>query len=114
MGEGGRLEPELIPIGVRCLSNALRFLGMLPGPLEPPPETIVMTQFVGLRASKGGLLHTAASLGARVKRGEVLARIYSVYADERETIRAPLEGTFVRMTTFPSVATGERVATLGV
>ena len=114
IGEGGRLEPDLLPIGVRCLSNALRFLGMLPGALEPPPETVVMTQFVGLRATQGGLLHTAASLGARVTRGEVLARIYTVYGEERETIRAPLDGTFVRMTTFPSVATGERVATLGV
>jgi uncharacterized protein len=114
IGEGGRLEADLVPIGVRCLLNALRFLGMLPGALEPPPETVIMTQFVGLRASTGGLLQTAASLGARVRRGDVLARLYSVYGDERETIRAPLDGTFVRMTTFPSVATGERVATLGV
>ena len=114
IGEGGRLEADLIPIGVRCILNALRFLGMLPGALEPPPETVVMTQFVGLRASKGGLLQTAANLGARVKRGDVLARIDSVYGDEREIIRAPLDGTFVRMTTFPSVAAGERVATLGV
>lgn len=114
IGEGGRLEADLIPIGVRCILNALRFLSMLPGALEPPPETVVMTQFVGLRASKGGLLQTTANLGARVKRGDVLARIYSVYGDEREIIRAPLDGTFVRMTTFPSVAAGERVATLGV
>jgi hypothetical protein len=114
IGEGGRLEADLVPVGIRCLSNALRFLGMLPGALEPPPETVLMTQFVGLRASRGGLLQTAVSLGARVKRGDVLVRLYSVYGDERETIRAPLDGTLVRMTTFPSVASGERVATLGV
>jgi predicted deacylase len=114
IGEGGRLEADLVPIGVRCLSNALRFLGMLPGVPEPPPETVVMAQFVGLRASRGGLLQTTAGLGERVRRGDVLARLYNVYGDEHETIRAPLDGTFVRMTTFPSVATGERVATLGV
>jgi predicted deacylase len=114
IGEGGRLETDLVPLGVRCVHNALRFLGMLSGPPEPPPETVVMRQFVGLRASKGGLLHTAAGLGTRVKPGDVLARIYSVYGDEREAIRAPCAGTFVRMTTFASVAAGERVATLGV
>jgi uncharacterized protein len=114
IGEGGRLETELVPLGVRCVCNALRFLGMLSGAPEPPPETVVMRQFVGLRATRGGLLHTAARLGARVKQGDILARIYSVYGDERETIRAPCAGTFVRMTTFASVATGERVATLGV
>ena len=44
----------------------------------------------------------------------ILARIYSVYGDEHETIRAPCAGTFIRMTTFASVGAGERVATLGV
>jgi hypothetical protein len=114
IGEGGRLEPDLVPLGVRYVHNALRFLGLLPGVPEPPPETMVMHQFIGLRASTGGLLHTAVRLGARVKQGDILARIYSVYGDEREAIRAPCAGTFIRMTTFASVAAGERVATLGV
>ncbi len=113
IGEGGRLEEAEVATGVRCIQNALRFLQMLPGQIASPPETVVMRQFVGLRATKGGLLHTAVPLGARVQAGEVLARIYSVYGDEVETIRAPVDGLFVRQTTFPSVAVGERVATLG-
>jgi len=55
-----------------------------------------------------------APLGARVRQGEILAHIYSIYGDELEIIQAPTDGTFVRMTTFPSVAAGERVITLGV
>jgi predicted deacylase len=114
IGEGGRRDAELIPVGVRCVLNALRFLRMLAGEPEVPPQTVVMSRFVGLRATRGGLLETVASLGAPVKQGEPLARISSVYGDELETVRAPLDGTFVRLTTFPSVAAGERVATLGV
>lgn len=114
IGEGGRVEPDLIPIGARCVLNALRFLKMLPGGVEPPPETVVMTRFVGVRATKGGLLRTAADLGSHVRKGDLLARIHSVYGDEREAIHAPLDGIFVRMTTFPTVAAGERVVTLGV
>ena len=114
IGEGGRLDVELIPIGVRCICNALQFLRMLPGEPEPPRETVTMSRFVGVRARRGGLLHTVIPLGAHVRQGEVLAHVYSVYGDELETIRAPMDGTFVRMTTFPSVAAGERVITLGV
>jgi len=114
IGEGGRLEADLIPVGGQCIFNALRFLRMLPGALEAPSETVVMSRFIGLRATRGGLLHTTTRLGTRVQQGDILARIYSVYGDERETIRAPLAGMFVRMTTFASVAAGERVATLGV
>lgn len=113
IGEGGRVEADLIPIGARCILNALRFLKMLPGEIEPPPETVRMTRFVGVRATKGGLLRTEAGLGSRVHKGDVLARIYSLYGDEREAIAAPTDGIFVRMTTFPSVAAGERVVTLG-
>lgn len=114
IGEGGRIDADLVPVGVRCVLNAMRFLRMLPGAPEPPPETIVMHRFIGLRASRGGLLETVASLGAAVRQGDVLARIYSIYGDERELSRAPRDGIFVRMTTFPSVAAGERVATLGI
>ncbi len=114
MGEGGRLDLELIPVGVGCMFNALWFLRMLPGDPALPRETGAMTRFVGVRATRGGLLHTVVPLGARVRQGEVLAHIYSVYGDELETIQAPTDGTFVRMTTFPSVAAGERVMTLGV
>lgn len=114
VGEGGRVEPELIAIGRRCILNALRFLEMLPGEIEPPPETVVMSRFVGLRAGTGGLLRTEAVLGARLRAGDMVARIRTVYGDERETIRAPLDGIFVRATTFPAVAAGERVATLGI
>jgi uncharacterized protein len=114
IGEGGRIDADLVPVGVRCVLNALRFLRMLPGAPEPPPETIVMHRFIGLRASRGGLLETVASLGAAVRQGDGLARIYSLYGDELELIRAPQDGIFVRTTTFPSVAAGERVATLGV
>jgi predicted deacylase len=114
IGEGGRLDLDLIPLGVQCIGNALRFLGMLPGAPEPPRQTVTMTRFIGIRASRGGLLHTVAALGAPVRQGEMLAQIYSVYGDALETILAPLDGTFVRMTTFASVAAGERVITLGV
>jgi hypothetical protein len=61
IGGGGRLEPYLIPLGGQCVGNALRFLHMLPGALEPQRETVVMPRFVGIWATRGGLLHTTAT-----------------------------------------------------
>src|SRR3989442_6531140 len=92
IGEGGRLDLELIAVGVVCMFNALRFLRMLPGDPVRPRETVAMTRFVGVRAKRGGVLHTVVALGARVSQGEVLAHIYSVYGDELETIQAPTDG----------------------
>ncbi len=114
IGEGGRLEPEMVAVGVRCVENALRHLKMISGRPEPPARAVRVREFVGLRSTRGGLLTTAVELGAPVRRGDVLARIASVYGDEVETIVSPLDGLFIRSTTLSTVAAGERVATVGV
>ncbi len=114
IGEGGRVEEEATSLGLRFVVNAMRHLGMLPGAPEPPSHALRMRSFLGLRAARGGLLTTDAALGARVPAGAMLARIHDVYGDLVETISAPRDGIFVRATTFPAVAAGERVATLGL
>ena len=113
-GEGGRLEPELVADGTRCVLNALRHLGMLAGKLEPPARTVRMREFRGVRATRGGLLFTDVPLGTMVRQGQRLARIVSVWGDQVESIAAPADGLFVRTTTLSAVAAGERVATVAL
>ena len=83
-------------------------------PIHVDLFAVRMTEFVGVRARKGGMLRTEVELGVRVERGQVLARIVDLYGDEVETIAAPRDGLFVRSTTFSTVGAGERVITLGV
>lgn len=114
IGEGGRLEPEVVEEGVRCMRNALLGLGMIEGARVSPPVSYVMRDFLGLRARHGGLLETLVQLGDVVERGQMLARTVNVWGDEVETFIAPARGVFVRATTLSTVSTGERVATLGL
>jgi len=73
-----------------------------------------MSAFPRAPGVTGGLLTTDVELGVRVGKGATLARIHDVYGDLVETVTAPRDGYFVRSTTFAAVASGERVATLGV
>lgn len=114
IGEGGRLEPEVVDEGLRCMRNALIGLGMIEGKRVPARVNHVMRDFLGLRAKRGGLLYTLAKLGDVVEKGQPLARVVDVYGDEVETFTAPERGVFVRATTLSTVSTGERVATLGL
>jgi predicted deacylase len=114
IGEGGRVEPDMIADGVRCVLNAMRYLEMIPGAVVPPREDVRMKEFVGVRATRGGILHTEAQLGVRVKRGDILARTVSIHGDEVEKFSAPVDGVFIRSTTLSTVTTGERVITVGV
>jgi hypothetical protein len=114
IGEGGRLEPDLVAAGARCVLNALRHLGMVAGAVEPPATTVRLREFVGLRSTRGGLLYTEADLGALVRAGDRLARLENVYGEEIEAFVAPVDGLFVRTTTLSTVAAGERVATVAL
>ena len=114
IGEGGRLEPEVIADGVRCIRNGLIGLGMIDGARVPPKANYVMRDFLVIRAKRGGLLFTLAKLGERVEAGQLLARTVDIHGRDVEMFTAPQEGVFVRSTTLSTVSTGERVATLGV
>ena len=114
IGEGGRLEQSVTDEGARCITNALIGLGMIEGERVLPPVSHMLSDFLGLRASRGGLLRTEAELGAVVEKDQLLATIVDIWGDTVETIRAPLAGVFVRSTTLSNVATGERAATLGL
>jgi uncharacterized protein len=114
IGEGGRLEPEVVATGARCILNALRHLRMIPGAVEAPATTVRLREFVGVRSTRGGLLYTDASLGAMVRAGDRLGRIENVYGDEIEAVLAPADGLFARTTTLSTVAAGERVATVAI
>jgi predicted deacylase len=113
-GEGGRLEREVYEDGAGYIRNVMRWLGMIDGDPKPPKTTHVMREFLGLRASRGGLLLPQAKLGDLVKAGDRLCSIVNIYGDEVETIDAPQDGVFVRATTLSTVSRGERAATLGL
>jgi hypothetical protein len=114
IGEGGRLEPDLVATGARCVLNALRHLAMIAGAVEPPAATVRLREFVGLRSTRGGLLYTEAALGAMVRAGDRLARLENVYGEEIEAFVAPADGLVVRTTTLSTVAAGERCATIAL
>jgi len=114
IGEGGRLEEDQVATGMQCVLNLLKGLEMIDGTPVAATETHVMRDFLGIRATHGGLLLTEAKLGQHVSAGDVLCRIYNVFGDEVQTVLAPEAGLFVRSTTLGSVSKGERVATLGL
>lgn len=113
-GEGGRLEEPVINQGAGYVQNVMRWLNMIDGELVPPQTSYLMSDFLGLRAERGGLLLPHAELGELINTGDKLCSIVNIYGDEIEIITAPTDGVFVRATTLSTVSRGERVATLGL
>jgi predicted deacylase len=112
-GEGGRLEEDLAADVARGVLNVLRHLEMLDGELEDE-DVLVLKAFTPVRCNRGGILHTAVGLGDHVAEGDLLATITDRYGRVVEEISAPHAGFVNRATTFATVASGERVAQLGL
>jgi predicted deacylase len=114
IGEGGRLEPQVIRDGAACILNAMQSLNMIEFDRKEPRDIHMMRYFLGLRATRGGLLYNEVELGQSVKRGDLLCRVVGIFGEELERFVAPRDGYVVRLTTLSTVTTGERVATLGI
>jgi predicted deacylase len=114
LGEGGRLEAEAVERGVRGLTNLLVYLELLPGRLETLGRRTVIRSMTALRCQRGGLLHLHAALGSEIAAGQLVATVTNPFGEVVEAIHAPHAGPLVRITTFPTVASGERVAQVGV
>jgi predicted deacylase len=114
MGEGSRYEESLVQRGVEGLTNVLRSLEMLPGNPRDTAKPILLRSMTLVRSRRGGLLQQKVDLGQRVATGEVLAEVVSPYGDTLEEVRSPHGGLLTRLTTFPVVWTGDRIAQIGV
>ena len=114
VGEGGHLQQEGVERGVAGLVNALKFLGILEGdPVDLGPCRVV-SSMTAVRAQRGGIWELQARLGTDVDVGDRLGVIRDLYDEVVQEVRAPHAGPFMRATTFGSVASGERLAQIGV
>ena len=113
LGEGGKIEPDMIERGVRGLYNVFRHVGMLPGETETFGRRMVITDMPVVRATRGGLHHRHVELNQDLRKGDLIASIVDVFGRVVEEIRSPRAGPVVRIATFPIVGEGERVVQLG-
>lgn len=97
IGGGGQLDPIYLRRGFDGVMNALRHLGVIPGPKTPAPEQVVLNKMAIVRPRYGGVLHpevTADQLGQVVPAGTLLGRTLDAQSFELlEEFRAPFEQT---------------------
>ncbi len=112
-GEVWKVEPSVQDLTLRGITNVLADLGMVAGEPEPPPHQIVVRETRWIRAEQGGFLQFHVAPGDVVSTGQAIATNTSLLGSEQETIRSPLQGIVMGMTTMPAVGQGDPVAHIG-
>ncbi len=118
LGGGGTARAETVAIAKRGVRNLLVHAGVLKGEPERAPTTFLDMPdgdcYVG--SLSGGLVEFTLDLGARVRRGDVVARVHDVERTGAAAVeyRAAREGILVGRH-FPGlVQIGDTLAVIGV
>jgi len=103
-GGCGQLEASAVGLLVDGVRNALRSVGMLPGPVRPPrAEMRSVGSFLWLRCREAGWWEAAVGAGDEVPAGALLGRVKDLFGDVLEEIRAPADGVVLFLTTSAAV-----------
>ncbi|MDI6870586.1 MAG: succinylglutamate desuccinylase/aspartoacylase family protein [Bacillota bacterium] len=116
-GNGNRLPGVFrrnVDTMVKGVLNAMKHFGMVEGAAEYPEEWIVIEE-TQVTANRGGLLlaDPLFAFEKRVPAGTTVMRVYNVFGDEVEEIKAPFDGVLMGLRTYPAVHTGDWTLFIG-
>jgi|TARA_B100001971_G_scaffold44548_2_gene39501 hypothetical protein len=101
LGEENRgiLKRTATEIGVTCIENTMKKMGMIDGEPLKPQRQVVLKGYAQVSPANGGLMRPEVSkrdLGRVIEGGEVIARVYDPYNLEMiEELVAPFEETML-------------------
>lgn len=111
-GEVWKMEPSVVELGLRGISNVVFALGMAEGELRRPPYQALIQRKTWVRADRGGLLRFHVAPGDLLRKGQPIATNTDFFGRERNVLEAPRAGIVLGMTTIPAVAPGDAVCHL--
>jgi predicted deacylase len=109
-----RLQRETARRALSGLRAVFAHVGMLPKRKRgASPAPVICASSRWLYTDRGGLLEVIPDLTARVSRGDVIARLTSVFGDLVCEYRAPDDGIVIGKAVEPVAQTGARILHLG-
>ena len=112
-GGVSKVEPAVVELGVRGVSNVLLDFDMIAGERAEPAYQAVVDDTKWLRADRGGLLRFHGGPGDPVEKDQAIASVTSLMGRELDVLVAPRDGIIVGITTLPAVKPGDPVCHLG-
>lgn len=106
----GAPEPAMVQRNVEGAFRMMRFLGMLPGPVEKVPAPIWLAPYEVLTSPGSGVWHARVERGATVAKGTVIGVLTDFFGGELATVTAPFDGVVMYVVGTPAMNRGEPVA----
>jgi hypothetical protein len=113
-GEPNKIEPGVLELGVRGITNVLKSFDMIEGePTRPTYQTRV-DKSMWVRAEVGGILRFHVAPGELIEAGQPIATNTSVFGREQNMLSSPVDGIVLGMTTLPLAKPGEPICHIAI
>ena len=108
-GEALRFDESSIRVGLRGVLNVMRAIGQLPARKMDRKvyAPLIANSTKWVRASKSGILHSAAPLGARIRKNDLLCVICDPSGENADEIHSPSAGIVIGCSNIPLVHRGD-------
>jgi predicted deacylase len=113
-GHAGTVEPEDVDALVHGCLGVMRYLKMLPGPVDPVPNPIWIESVFTMTSSEAGIFNPLVRRGAPVAKDAVVGRVTDFFGRPVFEARAPVAGVVLYICSVPSMVKGGTIAAVGV
>ncbi len=115
VGNPNAFQAAMISDGTAGVLNVFSRLGMIDEPEDQNPgEPVTCVRSYWMYTEVGGVLEVFPQLAARVRKGELVARVTDIFGGPIEEYRAPEDGIIIGRSTHPVNQTGSRIIHLGI
>ena len=114
-GGGGPLATKkAVENAYEGLINVLRHLKMLDQPFTMKEGFTLFQDWKWLSAQFGGRFETLVGIRDTVNKGDIIGKIYSLFEEEQEAIKSPVDGIILTVSTEPFVLPGDSLYQIGM
>ena len=104
----------MIQANVSGAMRLMRYLKMLPGPVQLVQQPIYLERTQVLTSPATGTWHHAVERGHTVTEGTLIGRVTDFFGNTMAEVRAPFAGEVLYVVATPAMSRGEPVAMIGV
>jgi predicted deacylase len=106
-GGEGKVREDLVELNFRGTTNVMRYLKILKGEPQTPPEQKIMRGADKLLCNRGGIFLSRKKPGDPMKKGETIGEVMDLFGNVVEAITAPFDGVIYFVHYLPPVCAGD-------
>ncbi|MDR7423526.1 MAG: succinylglutamate desuccinylase/aspartoacylase family protein [Armatimonadota bacterium] len=112
-GSHGVLDENEVSVLVGALRNALRHVGLIAEPLDPPREPLVLCRFEGVAAPAEGFWYPTVGKGEVIRRGQRVGEMRGFFDEPLATVTSGEDAAVLGVIATPARRKGDLLLGLG-